>query len=55
MTAGTELRASITRGHVLFKVLATDKPIAVSGASKPMILPAKGRKAKVAAFLQACK
>ncbi len=55
MTAGTELRASIARGHVLFKVLETDKPIAVSGASKPMILPAKGRKAKVAAFLQACK
>jgi hypothetical protein len=55
MTAGTELRASIARDHALFKVLATDKPITVSGASKPLTLPAKGRKAKVAAFLQACK
>jgi hypothetical protein len=55
MTAGTKLRASISRDHALFRVLATDKPIAVSGASKPMILLAKGRKAKVAAFLKACK
>jgi hypothetical protein len=55
MTAGTELRASIARDHALFKVLATDKPIVVKGASRPLSLPAKGRKAKVAAFLQACK
>jgi hypothetical protein len=54
MTAGAELRATIAHGHALFKVLATDKPIVVSGASKPITLPAKGRKAKVAAFLQAC-
>jgi hypothetical protein len=55
MTAGTELSASVGRGHALFNVLATDKPIVVRGASKPLILPAKGRKAKVAVFLHACK
>jgi hypothetical protein len=55
MTAGTELRASIARDHALFKVLATDKPVVVKGASRPLTLLAKGRKAKVAAFLQACK
>ena len=55
MTAGTELRARIKREDALFTVLAADKPIAVSGSIKSTTWPVKGLKAKVAAFLQACK
>jgi hypothetical protein len=55
MTGGTELRATIKRDDAVFKVLAADKPIAVSGSIKPASWPVKGLKAKVAAFLKACK
>ena len=54
MTGGTELRTTISRDDAVFKVLAADKPIAVSGAIKAA-WPVKGLKAKVAAFLAACK
>jgi hypothetical protein len=55
MTAGTELRAKISRGHDVFRVLAAGEPIAVSGSIKTATWPVRGLKAKVAAFLQACK
>ncbi len=55
MTAGTELRATIKRDHAVFKVLAAGKPIVVGGSIKPESWPVKGLKAKVAAFLKACK
>jgi hypothetical protein len=55
MTAGTELRARVTRDHAVFKVLAGDQPIKVTGRIEPVTWPVKGRKAKVAAFLAACK
>ena len=55
MTAGTELRAKISRKHDVFQVLASGEPIAVSGSIKPATWPVKALKAKVAAFLQACK
>ena len=55
MTGGTEFRATVKRDDALFKVLSTDKPIAVSGSIEPTTWPAKGLKAKVAAFLKACK
>ena len=55
MTAGTELRARISRRHDLFVVLAGEQPIKVSGSIKPVTWPVNGLKAKVAAFLQACQ
>jgi hypothetical protein len=55
MTAGVELQAKVMRDDAVFKVLATGAPIAVSGSMKPVTWPVKGLKAKVAAFLQACK
>jgi hypothetical protein len=55
MTGGIELRAVVARDHPLFVVLATGKPIAVSGPIKPITWQARTLKAKTAAFLQACK
>jgi len=56
MTGGTELRTQIKRDDALFAVLASGKPIAVSGSIKATTTwPVKGLKAKVASFLQACK
>ena len=55
MTGGVELRATISREHPLFAVLATSKPIVVSGPIKPLTWRTKNLKAKAAAFLQACK
>lgn len=55
MTGGVELRATVARDHPLFDVLATGKPVAVSGPIKPRTWGVKNLKARVAAFLQACK
>jgi hypothetical protein len=55
MTGGVELRATVSREHPLFTVLATGKPIVVSGPIKPLNWRTKNLKAKAAAFLQACK
>ena len=55
MTSGVELRATVSRDHPLFAVLATGKPIVVSGPIKPLTWPTKNLRAKAAAFLQACK
>ena len=55
MTGGIELRATVSRDHPLFEVLATGKPIAVSGPIKPMTWKVKGLSAKTAEFLKACK
>jgi hypothetical protein len=56
MTGGSELRAEIDAGHPLFTVLATGRPITVSGSmDQPATWPVAGLKAKVAAFLAACK
>jgi len=55
MTAGTELRAEVSRDDALFKVLATGKPITVSGSIKRDIWAVKGLSAKLAAFLRACR
>jgi hypothetical protein len=55
MTGGVELRATVSREHPLFAVLATGKPIVVSGAIKPLTWQARNLKARTAAFLQACK
>jgi hypothetical protein len=55
MTGGIELRATVSRDHPLFAVLATGKPIFVSGPIKPMTWPVKTLSAKTAEFLKACK
>jgi hypothetical protein len=55
MTGTSELRTKVARTHDLFKVLATGRPIAVSGSIKPMTLQVGGLKAMVAAFLTRCK
>jgi hypothetical protein len=55
MTGGTELRTRITRDDPLFAVLATGKPIAVTGPIKPKTWAVKGLKTQLAAFLKACK
>jgi len=55
MTVGTELRTTVSRGHALFKVLATGQPITASGSIKKVTWPVKGLKTKLAAFLAACK
>jgi hypothetical protein len=55
MTGGIEIRATVSRDHPLFAVLATGKPIRVSGPIKPMTWPVKGLSAKTAEFLKACK
>jgi hypothetical protein len=56
MTAGQELRVETTAADPVFAVMATGKPIAVTGSvDKPVKWPATGLKAKAAAFLAACK
>jgi hypothetical protein len=55
MTAGVELRATVAREHPLFAVLATGKPIFVSGPIKPLTWPVKSLKAKASAFLKECR
>ena len=55
MTGGVELRATVARDHPVFAVLATGKPIFVSGPIKKLTWPVMGLKAEVAAFLRACK
>ncbi len=55
MTAGVELRTKVSRDDPVFAVLATGKAIKVTGSIKPVTWPVKGLKAKVAAFLQACR
>jgi hypothetical protein len=55
MTAGIELRATVPRDHPLFAVLATGKPISVTGPIKRLTWSAKRLKEKTAAFLKACK
>lgn len=57
MTGGIELRGRVKRDDKLFAVLATGQPITVTGPLKHGKLKwdVKGLKAKVAAFLQACK
>jgi hypothetical protein len=55
MTAGVELRATVSRDHPLFAVLATGKPISVSGPIKPLTWQIRNLKSKAAAFLEACK
>jgi len=55
MTAGTELRTTVSRNDTVFKVLSSGKPVGVSGALKqPATWEAKGLEAKVTAFLKAC-
>jgi hypothetical protein len=55
MTGGIELRAVVPRVHPLFKVLASGKPIVVSGPIKPMTWPVKDLRTRTAQFLKACK
>jgi uncharacterized Zn-binding protein involved in type VI secretion len=55
MTGTSELRTKVSSGHDVFKVLATGKPIAVSGSMKAETWPVKGLRGKVAAFLKSCK
>jgi hypothetical protein len=55
MTGTSELRAKVSAGHDVFKVLATGKPIAVSGSIEAETWPVKGLQSKVAAFLKSCK
>ena len=56
MTGGTELRAKVRPDDAVFAVLGTGRPIAVTGSiEQPATWGVKGLKAKVAAFLKACK
>lgn len=56
MTAGRELRAVVSARDPVFAVLATGKPISVTGSvEKAATWTVAGLKAKVAAFLAACK
>ncbi len=55
MTGTSELRAKVSSGHDVFKVLATGKPIAVSGSIEAETWPVKNLKSKVAAFLRSCR
>ena len=55
MTGGVELRATVAREHPVFAVLGNGSKVAVTGPIKPLTWPTKGLKAKIAAFLKACK
>ncbi len=55
MTSGVELRATVARDDKLFAVLATGKPVTVSGPIKPLQWNVKGLKSKVATLLANCK
>lgn len=54
MTSGVELRATVSRGDKLFAVLATGKPVAVTGPIEPLEWDVKGLKPKVAALIAGC-
>ena len=54
MTAGIELRATVSRGDKLFAVLSTGRSIAVTGPIKPLNWPVQGLKSKIAQFLKSC-
>lgn len=55
MTGGTELRATVALTHPLFAVLATGKPITVTGSlKKPVTWKVRSLKARLAAFIKAC-
>lgn len=55
MTGGIELQAKVAVDDKLFAVLATGKPISVTGSIKPLKWEVRGLKAKVEAFLKACR
>lgn len=55
MTGGVELQGKVKRDDQLFVVLATGRPIAVTGPIKPLKWGVKGLKAKLDAFLKSCK
>jgi len=55
MTGGVELRATVSHDHPVFAVLSNGSKVAVSGPIKPLTWTTKGLKAKVAAFLKACR
>lgn len=56
MTGGTELHTQVKIDDPLFAVLATGKPVTVTGnIETPGKWPVNGLKAKVAAFQAACK
>jgi hypothetical protein len=55
MTGGVELRATVSRDHPVFVVLGNGSKVAVSGPIKPLTWPTKGLKAKITAFLKACR
>jgi len=55
MTGGVELRATVSRDHPVFAVLAAGLKIKVTGPIEPLTWETKGLKQKVAAFLKACK
>jgi hypothetical protein len=55
MTGGIELQAKVTADDKLFAVLATGKSISVTGPIKPLKWEVRGLKAKVEAFLKACR
>ncbi len=55
MTNGTELRAVTNSNDLLFDLLASGSPIAVTGStSNPLIWNVRGLKRKVATFLARC-
>jgi len=55
MTGGVELRATVSRDHPVFAVLAAGLKIQVTGPIEPLTWETKGLKQKVAAYLKACK
>ena len=55
MTGGIELRGKVKRDDRLFAVLATGRPIAVTGPIKPLKWGVRGLKPKLEAFLKSCK
>ena len=55
MTGGVELRATVAHDHPVFAVLGNGSKVKISGPIKPLTWQTKGLKAKIAAFLNACK
>jgi hypothetical protein len=55
MTAGTELRATVTFGDPLFAILAAGGPVEVTGSiARPLTLDVRGLATKLDAFMRAC-
>ena len=55
MTAGTELRATVTLGDPLFAVLAAGGSIKVTGSiARPLTLDVRGLATRLDAFMRAC-